>query len=375
LDVLDDCNYVSKHMAAIIKRGKTWSAVFRDSQRKQVWKVLPGITNKKEAQRLADVMEEAAQRRKNVSRIKRAFGEILKGAFGESGVMAASLREFVTTWLSEQKRQVSPGTFELYRKTAEVLLNYLGSRADQDISEITKRELSGFREFLATAGKAPQTINRYLAQIKMVFKHAHRDGYVLENPAEFVEGVRTASDSSRRPFTISELQAILSVADHEWASLIRFGLYTGQRLGDLARLTWANIDPVRGEIRLTAKKTGKSMTIPISDSLSSHIDQLPSCDVANAPIHPRSASIVAKSGKVAVLSHQFSDLLASAGIDKAGLSFHSLRHTAVSLLKDAGVPQAVVEEIVGHSSAAMSAHYTHVGVEALRSAASKLPSL
>jgi integrase len=363
-------------MAAIIKRGKTWSAVFRDSQRKQVWKVLPGITNKKEAQRLADIMEEAAQRRKNASRIKKAFGEILKEAFGESGVRAASLREFVTTWLSEQRRQVSPGTFELYRKTAEALLDYLGARADQDFSEITKRELSGFRECLATAGKAPRTVNRYLAQVKMVFKHAHRDGYVLENPAEFVEGVRTAGGSStRRPFTISELRAILAVADEEWVSLIRFGLYTGQRLGDLARLTWANIDTVRGEIRLTAKKTGKSMTIPISDPLASHIDQLPSSDVADAPIHPRAFAIVSRYSKVSTLSHNFAALLSSVGLDKAGLSFHSLRHTAVSLLKDAGVPQAVVEEFVGHSSAAMSARYTHTGIESLRSAASKLPTL
>jgi integrase len=43
----------------------------------------------------------------------------------------------------------------------------------------------------------------------------------------------------------------------------------------------------------------------------------------------------------------------SKGIDRSGkragldLSFHSLRHTAVSLLKDAGVPDAVVMALVG----------------------------
>jgi integrase len=45
----------------------------------------------------------------------------------------------------------------------------------------------------------------------------------------------------------------------------------------------------------------------------------------------------------------------------------SLRHTAVSLLKDAGVPDAVVMALVGHESAAMSHRYTHVGKEALSS--------
>ncbi len=48
-------------------------------------------------------------------------------------------------------------------------------------------------------------------------------------------------------------------------------------------------------------------------------------------------------------------------------SFHSLRHTAVSLLKDGGVPDAVVQALVGHESAAMSHRYTHVGREALPS--------
>jgi integrase len=57
------------------------------------------------------------------------------------------------------------------------------------------------------------------------------------------------------------------------------------------------------------------------------------------------------------------------------VSFHSLRHTAVTLLKDAGVPDAVVMELVGHDSAAMSRLYTHVGKEALSKAAATLPEL
>ena len=57
------------------------------------------------------------------------------------------------------------------------------------------------------------------------------------------------------------------------------------------------------------------------------------------------------------------------------LSFHCLRHTAVSLLKDAGVPDAVVMALVGHDTVAMSQHYTHVGKEALENAASKMPDL
>jgi integrase len=92
------------------------------------------------------------------------------------------------------------------------------------------------------------------------------------------------------------------------------------------------------------------------------------------------------------LSKEFVDLLASVGIRKtlphtrtgkrvgsrrapSELSFHCLRQTAVSLLKDAGVPQAVVQELIGHDSAQMSQQYTHVGIEALQKATAALPDL
>lgn len=58
-----------------------------------------------------------------------------------------------------------------------------------------------------------------------------------------------------------------------------------------------------------------------------------------------------------------------------GLSFHNLRHSAVTLLKDAGVPDAVVMELVGHTSRAMSHRYTHVGKEALTKAVNALPEI
>lgn len=49
--------------------------------------------------------------------------------------------------------------------------------------------------------------------------------------------------------------------------------------------------------------------------------------------------------------------------------------TAVTLLKDAGIPEAVVMEMIGHDSEQMSAHYTHVGREALEKAAAALPEI
>ena len=56
----------------------------------------------------------------------------------------------------------------------------------------------------------------------------------------------------------------------------------------------------------------------------------------------------------------FADLLAQAGLRaarhaksagaKSALSFHSLRHTATTLLHEGGVPAAVAQALIGHDS-------------------------
>ena len=57
------------------------------------------------------------------------------------------------------------------------------------------------------------------------------------------------------------------------------------------------------------------------------------------------------------------------------LSFHSLQHTATSWMKEAGIPQSVVQEFIGHDDVTMSRLYTHTGDDAMRKAAASLPKL
>ena len=69
-------------------------------------------------------------------------------------------------------------------------------------------------------------------------------------------------------------------------------------------------------------------------------------------------------------------VLGRGGVRVTGeLSFHCLRHTAVTMMKEAGAPEAAVMELVGHDSEQMSAQYTHVGQDALKKAAAMLPVL
>ncbi len=177
--------------------------------------------------------------------------------------------------------------------------------------------------------------------------------------------------------------------------MVLFGLYTGQRLGDLARLTWRSVDLEKNEIRFVARKTGKSTIIPIAKHLRRHIENLPMGDDLEQPLHPEASRIVTKEGKVGTLSRQFYEILAQAGLvekrphrkspkgekkqigrrPSSGISFHALRHTATSLLKNAGVSPAIVQEFIGHDSPEINRIYTHMEIETLKGAADLLPDI
>jgi len=164
-----------------------------------------------------------------------------------------------------------------------VFLHFLAERAERDLADLTRGDIMRFRNELAKRLGA-DTVNRYVKIVRMFFKSAHRDGYLLENPAEHVDAVRDRSKEARRPFTIGELQVVMAVADPEWRSLIRVGLYTGQRLADLSLLTWENVDLARNEIRLVTKKTGKRLTIPMSAPLHQHVLSLPASESPDTPL-------------------------------------------------------------------------------------------
>ena len=350
-------------------------------------------TNRKEAERIADAYEEAARRKRTARQVRDVIATLHKEITGDD-LPSHSFREFAESWLARKAPEVAPGTLGFYRGAVGKFTAFLGVKADAELAEITTDDVVGFRNHEAKTLTA-KTVNHDLKCLRMLFRAARRDKAIVDDPCEFVSVTKKGASTRRRPFTIPELQAVVAVADDEWKSLILFGLYAGQRLGDLAMLTWHNVDLQRGEIRLVTRKTGKTLTLPIAAPLRKHLDSLPAGDAPDAPLHPRAFAIVSQQGKTGHLSNHFADLLAQAGLREkkahrktteagvgrgvgsgtGGLSFHCIRHTAVSLMKDAGIPEAAVMELVGHDSEQMSAHYTHVGREALEKAAASLPSL
>lgn len=379
-------------MASVWKHPNSpyWTACFTDKggrRRKRSTKE----TNQRKALKLAEQYEEAARKRRTFSQVREVLQGLHQEITGEE-MKAVSVRNHIESWLVEKKDETKPATMHVYGGFTTKFLNFLGERANEDISSISRKDVMAYRKILAASLSSTST-NQNIKCLRMVFKSARRDGLISENPAEFVVQVKKKGGYERQPFTVGELQAVMREADEEWKSMVLFGIYTGQRLSDIAGLTWSNVDIKDAVLRFETAKTGRRMTIPLAPQLLRHLISMQSSSAKrDDPLHPRASLTLNKTYKTSTLSNQFANILASAGLrkkvsharEKSGkhgaktstpLSFHSLRHTAVTMLKEAGIPAAVVMELIGHDSEQMSDHYTHVGYEALKKAANALPDV
>ncbi len=169
--------------------------------------------------------------------------------------------------------------------------------------------------------------------------------------------------------------------------MVILGLYTGARISDVATFTWENVDLTRAEVRYASRKTGRITILPMAAALREHVEGLRASDNPHDPIHPQAFATVAKENRVGTLSRQFGEIHAAAGLaaprthkalpDGAGKgragrrnvsegTYHCLRHTLTSWLKNAGVSDAIARDLVGHESAEISRLYTHVDDAAKR---------
>jgi integrase len=271
----------------------------------------------------------------------------------------------------------------------ERFVEFLGAKSKRDLSTLQPSDNARFRDHEAKE-RSRSTASFSVKVLRVCLGEAVRQGLLAVNPAVRVKLLKSTAESKRRAFTLSEIKRILRACgdDAEWRGLVLFGLYLGQRLGDLARLTWRAVNLEQGEIAFTARKTGRRIVLPLVQPLGDYLGSLPASDNPDAFIFPRSAS----ARRTSDLSHQFRRILVEAGLieprtyestgrghsgtrETSEISFHSLRHSAVTMLKASGLSDFVAREIVGHETTAVSRHYTHLSTDDLRNAMQRLPDV
>jgi integrase len=160
------------------------------------------------------------------------------------------------------------------------------------------------------------------------------------------------------------------------------------------RLRWSHLHIAEGFVTVHIQKKSEPIDVPLTAPILDYLTALSAPEDPMAPIFPTAFATYEQKGRVAELSHQFRGILAAAGLaepfthlKKEGgrgrdgrremneVSFHSLRHSAVSMLKAAGVSDAIVRDIIGHDSEAVSRGYTHLSSDDKKPYLARLPDI
>jgi integrase len=167
-------------------------------------------------------------------------------------------------------------------------------------------------------------------------------------------------------WTDADEAAFYSAAPPHLHLALTLALWSGQRQGDLLRLTWNAYD---GEtLRLKQSKTGRRVEIPVGAPLKVALDA----------IQRRSLVILLNSDAKLWTSDRFrvsfGKAQRKAGV--SGVTFNDLRETAVTRLALSGASEAEIATITGHAlrddRSILDSHYLNRDPALGRSAIAKL---
>lgn len=314
-------------------------------------------------QRLDLLIKEQEDIAKKIARLKAiATGQ---GALTLGGLVEAFRK-------SPYRKDCPPAQLDRYCARLSAFVTWAGAKVP--FASIDDSKAAEYSAVLS--GKySGASYNKHVAALKIAWAALSKSAGVDVNPWADLARKRNESHT-RRALTNEEVAKILATAKGEMRDLIQIGLHTGMRLGDCARLKWENFTK-NGMVEVKTAKTGALVAIPSKRLLSSL-----GRNGTKGYVVPTIAEKVARSHGIEMLSSEVVETFASAGVKttvkeagwtraRADAGFHSLRHTFVTRAVEAGIPVAIVKELVGHTTEQMTSHYSHVAAEAIQSAFSK----
>lgn len=232
------------------------------------------------------------------------------------------------------------------------------------LRDVTAHRVEAFRAKRVASGAAPATVNREVANLKTLLFCAMRWGRLAYHPLAQVRLLREENRRTRY-LTRQEAEAFVAAARREHqartgraslATLIVLALNTGARRGDLLRLRWEHVDLQRRLLTFPKTKEGQLRRVPMNDVVFRELSRAPRRDERVFGAYPQ---------------REFRRAREAAGLG-ADVVFHSLRHTAITWMAEAGVDPRVIQQVVGHATLAMTERYTHLGEAATRHAVQQL---
>lgn len=315
-----------------------------------------------------------------------------------------TLAAFLDRWLRDYASNVRATTLASYTMIARKHL--VPALGQIPLTGLRPPILQGYFTKKLEQGLSTTTVRHHAMLLHRVLQTAVREGALTQNPADRVDVPRNRAIEMR---TMDEERTRLFLAEAKRSSpfypLFLTATLTGMRMGELLGLAWKHCNLTLGTAAVVqtaywlygSKKKGEATRLLLAEPKSKqsrravplfpeivdelralrakqdenrrllgdcyHDHDLAFCQANGTPLHP---SDVRK---------EFHRVLKRAGLPR--IRFHDLRHGAASLWLQRGVHPKVVQELLGHSTAAFTLQvYSHVlpGLkeQAIRDVASRL---
>ena len=141
------------------------------------------------------------------------------------------------------------------------------------------------------------------------------------------------------------------------------------RMSEILSIRISNVDVERRTIHIPHAKSGarrQPITAHLADFLKGYIDSANEDDEWLFP------SKTSAGGHTTNLRKPYRRVVAAAGLDPDQVLRHTLRHSAITHLVQAGVDLPTVKRISGHKTLAMVERYAHANGEHIQAAMDKL---
>lgn len=241
------------------------------------------------------------------------------------------------------------------------------------MKDIAPFHLEKLKRDMAVGGQSPRSIQYALSVVRQIFNTAKRLGvFEGENPTAKVKFPKP--DNGRMRFlTHKEASALLESLKKKGADvhdMTLLSLNCGLRFGEIASLTWADVDLEKGVLTIRDAKAGSRygfLTEQAAEMLRARPEGKPSDYVFQS-----------RNGKLNRISTTFfstvDELKLNEGIDDPRLKicFHSCRHSYASWMIEQGQDLYVVQKLLGHKTNVMTQRYAHLSENRLKDAAKAL---
>ena len=270
------------------------------------------------------------------------------------------------------EKGLSGNSVESYSRDVRHLADFI-SEKKISVDEIKAEQLHEFMTIVHDFGISARSQARMLSGIKSFFKFLILEGYIEENPAEFIESPQLSRELPD-VLSVEEIDAMIAALPVDKDESLRNHaiietLYgSGLRVSELVDARISRLD-LREKLLIVEGKGSKERLVPVSPVAVELIEEwLKQRSLMNVKPEGNDIIFLNRRGKPltrVMIFYIIKELASLAGIRK-NVSPHTLRHSFATHLLEGGANLRAIQEMLGHESISTTELYLHLDRSRLR---------